>query len=172
MAMRMGNIVGEIKTFSRRPPVERVKVRVADVIAQAQMMVAPRIRQVGAQIDVQASSGELSVWADQQRLEQVLVNLLINALDAVGEVSDKRILVRVSDEVSQVSVCIRDSGEGIPEEVLAHLFEPFFTTKSAGKGLGLGLPISRMIISELGGRIEAQNQETGGAQFTVYLEKA
>ncbi|MEI7613307.1 MAG: ATP-binding protein, partial [Betaproteobacteria bacterium] len=171
MAVRMGNIVGEIKNFARRPPVERVKVSVADVIAQAQMMVAPRIRQVGALIDVQ-SSGELLVWADQQRLEQVLVNLLINALDAVGEVAGQRIHVRVSDEGHQVSVSIHDGGAGIPEDVLAHLFEPFFTTKPVGKGLGLGLPISRMIISELGGRIEARNHETGGAQFTVYLEKA
>ncbi len=172
MAMRMGSIVGEIKTFARRPPVERVRVRVADVIAQAQMMVAPRIRQVGAQIDVQLSCGELSVWADQQRLEQVLVNLLINALDAVGEVPDKRIQVRVDDQGRQVSVSIRDHGVGIAQDVLAHLFEPFFTTKPAGKGLGLGLPISRLIISELGGQIEAQNHHTGGAQFTVLLEKA
>ena len=178
MAVRMGHIVGEIKTFSRKPSVERLRLRVTDVMAQAVMMVEPRIRQMGATIDISSPDGELSVWADQQRLEQVLVNLLINgldamdALDAKAEAAARRLVVVISNLGREVSISIRDSGAGIPEEVLLHLFEPFFTTKTAGKGLGLGLPISRMIVSELGGRIDVRNNTNGGAEFIVILEKA
>jgi two-component system C4-dicarboxylate transport sensor histidine kinase DctB len=175
MAVRMGHIVGEIKTFSRKPALERQRLRVADVMAQAVMMVEPRIRQIGAQIEIRSPDGELSVWADQQRLEQVLVNLLINgldALDALAEAAERRLEVVISDLGREVSISIRDSGAGIPDAVMPHLFEPFFTTKTAGKGLGLGLPISRMIVSELGGRIDVRNSARGGAEFIVILEKA
>jgi two-component system C4-dicarboxylate transport sensor histidine kinase DctB len=172
MAVRMGYIVGEIKTFSRKPSVERLRLRVADVMAQAVMMIEPRIRQMGATIDISSPDGELSVWADQQRLEQVLVNLLINGLDALAEAGEKHLEVVISDLGREVSISIRDSGAGIPDDVMLHLFEPFFTTKTAGKGLGLGLPILRMIVSELGGRIEVHNNANGGAEFIVILEKA
>lgn len=172
MAVRMGHIVGEIKSFSRKPAVERVRIRVADVIAQAVMLVEPRRRQIDAHIEVLSDPEECYVWADQQRLEQVLVNLLINGLDAVAELVQRQVSVRVSHAAGQVRLSVHDSGPGIPQEVLPHLFEPFFTTKSAGKGLGLGLPISRMIVNELGGTIEAVNHETCGAQFTVILEQA
>jgi two-component system C4-dicarboxylate transport sensor histidine kinase DctB len=172
MAVRMGHIVGEIKTFSRKPSVDRLRLRVADVMAQAMMMVEPRIRQLGARVEISSPDGELSVWADQQRLEQVLVNLLINGLDALAEASEKRLVVVISGRQHEVGISIRDSGAGIPDAVMPHLFEPFFTTKTAGKGLGLGLPISRMIVSELGGRIEVHNNARGGAEFIVILEKA
>lgn len=172
MAVRMGHIVGEIKTFARKPPAERQMVRIGDVIDQAIMLVEPRRRQIKALIDAPAPPADIRVWADQQRLEQVLVNLLLNGLDAVADATDKRIGVAVTGKDNQVRIAIHDSGPGIPEAVLPHLFEPFFTTKSAGQGLGLGLAISRMIVAELGGRLDARNHESGGAEFTVVLEKA
>ncbi len=172
MAVRMGNIVGEIKTFARKPAVERLEVRVGDIIRQAVMLVDTHRRQVGGQIDVASIDDELIVWADLQRLEQVIVNLLLNSLDSVAEASEKRIEVSVTNGSSHVKITILDHGPGIPAEVLPRLFEPFFTTKSSGQGLGLGLAISRMIVSELGGRIDARNLEPCGAEFTVVLEKA
>ena len=172
MAVRMGHLVGEVKTFSRKPPTQRQKVKIAEVIDQALMLVEPRRRQIGATIEIPPVAAEIQVWADQQRLEQVLVNLLRNGLDAVAEAPDKSITVTVCGNDSQVLMSVQDCGQGIPDDMLPHLFEPFFTTKSAGQGLGLGLAISRMIVAELGGRIEARNQEAGGAQFTVRLEKA
>jgi two-component system C4-dicarboxylate transport sensor histidine kinase DctB len=128
-----------------------------------------------AATDAHFDADEQRVWADPQRLEQVLVNLLINAIDALAERCDKRIEITVGAvgaPVKQVCITLRDSGAGIPPSVMAHLFEPFFTTKAAGQGLGLGLPISRLIINELGGRIEAGNHPCGGAQFSVFLEAA
>lgn len=172
MAVRMGYLVGEVKTFSRKPPTQRQKVSITEVIDQALMLVEPRRRQIGASIEIPTASAEIQVWADQQRLEQVLVNLLRNGLDALAEASDRLIRVAVSDDDRNVQLSIHDFGPGIPDDVLVHLFEPFFTTKSAGQGLGLGLAISRMIVNELGGRIEVRNHPLGGAQFTVILEKA
>ncbi|MBK8743497.1 ATP-binding protein [Propionivibrio sp.] len=172
MAVRMGKIVGEIKTFARKPTVERLEVRVGDVIRQAVMLVDTRRRQVGAQIDVAPIDDGLMVWADLQRLEQVIVNLLLNSLDSVAEASEKHIEVCVTNENSHVRITIIDHGPGIAADVLPRLFEPFFTTKTSGQGLGLGLAISRMIVAELGGRIDARNLEPCGAEFTVVLEKA
>lgn len=172
MGVRMGHIVGEIKTFARKPPAERSPVRVSDAVFQAVMLVEPRRRQTLARIDVLPFHEEISVLADLQRLEQVLVNLLLNGLDAVVESSEKRIVASVVRENGLVSLSVQDSGSGIPHSVLPHLFEPFFTTKSSGQGLGLGLAISRMIITELGGHIDARNRVAGGAEFVVVLEEA
>lgn len=172
MGVRMGHIVGEIKTFARKPPAERSPVRVSDAVFQAVMLVEPRRRQTLARIDVLPFHEEISVLADLQRLEQVLVNLLLNGLDAVVESSEKRIVASVVRENGLVSLSVQDSGPGIPHNVLPHLFEPFFTTKSSGQGLGLGLAISRMIITELGGHIDARNRVAGGAEFVVVLEEA
>lgn len=172
MGVRMGHIVGEIKTFARKPPAERSPVRISDAVFQAVMLVEPRRRQTLARIDVLPFHEEISVLADLQRLEQVLVNLLLNGLDAVVESSEKRIVASVVRENGLVSLSVQDSGSGIPHSVLPHLFEPFFTTKSSGQGLGLGLAISRMIITELGGHIDARNRVAGGAEFVVVLEEA
>ncbi len=172
MAVRMEHIVGEIKTFARKPAAAKCAVDLADVIGQALMLVEPRRRSVGARIDGPEPSAGLRVWADPQRLEQVLVNLLLNSLDAVSDAPEKRVDIGVDSRGQQVCIVVRDHGPGITAEVLSHLFEPFFTTKSSGKGLGLGLAISRMIVAEFGGWIEAGNHEAGGAEFTVVLERA
>ena len=172
MADRMGRIVTEIKTFARKSPAELQKMRVADAIDQAVMLVEPRRRQVDALIEVAPFPQEWQVSADPVRLEQVLVNLLRNALDAVAELPVRRVTVAVLHQETGVEIAIRDTGPGIADEVFPQLFEPFFTTKSAGQGLGLGLAISRMIITELGGRLDAGNPDGGGAEFTIVLEDA
>jgi len=172
MAARMGRIVGEIKSFTRKPALERRPVNVAGLVVQALMLVEARRRQVSAQIDTQGVPDGLSVSADPQRLEQVLVNLLLNALDALAESGEKRVEVSASRADGRVRIVVRDRGGGIAEAALPHLFEPFFTTKAIGQGLGLGLAISRMIASELGGGLYGRNSEAGGAEFTVELEEA
>ena len=172
MIVRMGHIVGKIKNFARKPEITRRALRLADVIDQSLMLVEARRRQVKASIDTQGVPDGLQVWADPQRLEQVLVNLLLNALDALADSEERRVDVSASRIDGRVRVVVRDSGGGIAESVLPHLFEPFFSTKSTGQGLGLGLSISRMIASELGGSLDARNGVTGGAEFTVELEEA
>jgi two-component system C4-dicarboxylate transport sensor histidine kinase DctB len=172
MATRMGHIVGEIKNFARNSSPERRAVDVSGVVYQAAMLVETRRRHVGALIDTQGVAGGLKVWADQQRLEQVVVNLLLNALDAVAESGERRITVAAARDGGKVRILVGDSGLGIPQTALPRLFEPFFTTKATGRGLGLGLAISRMIVAGFGGGLDARNHERGGAEFSVTLEEA
>jgi two-component system C4-dicarboxylate transport sensor histidine kinase DctB len=172
MADRMAHIVGEIKNFARRPAADRSAVEVAGVVDQALMLVEARRKRAEACIDAHGIPGDVRALADPQRLEQLLVNLLLNALDAVSDTAERRVTVAAVRAGGQVRIVVGDSGAGIAAAVLPHLFEPFFTTKAAGQGLGLGLAISRMIATELGGRLDARNREAGGAEFTVTLEAA
>jgi len=172
MTDRIAAIVSEIKSFSRKSPAERQRVSIVTAVNHAVMLVEPQRRQLNAVVAVQPFQETLQVWADVVRLEQVLVNLLRNGLDAVSDQSDKRVTVTVLQQQAEVLILIQDSGPGIAEEVLPQLFESFVTTKPVGQGVGLGLAISQMIITELGGRLTARNPATGGAEFTITLEGA
>jgi two-component system C4-dicarboxylate transport sensor histidine kinase DctB len=108
----------------------------------------------------------LMVLGDQLRLEQVIVNLLRNALDATSAINKPEIEILLIGEES-VNLTVRDNGEGITD--LKELFEPFFTTKKPGDGVGLGLAISSGIVTDLGGRLVARNTEPRGAVFEVIL---
>jgi two-component system C4-dicarboxylate transport sensor histidine kinase DctB len=172
MAVRMAHIVGEIKNFARQPSAERSVVDVAAVVDQALMLVEARRKRAEAEIDTAGVPPGLNAVADAQRLEQVLVNLLLNALDAVAKSDARRVAVVAGRSGNRIWIAVRDSGPGIAEAAAPRLFEPFYTTKGAGQGLGLGLAISRMIAAELGGRLEARNLAEGGAEFTMTLEAA
>lgn len=172
MADRMEHIVREIKTFARRSSAELRATPVEAALHQALMLVEPRRRRLDAEIVIHPGPPDLKVLVDPLRFEQVLLNLLRNALDAVADRSGRRIQVDAEEGPGGVRIFVRDTGPGLPDEVLARLFDPFFTTKPAGQGLGLGLAISRMIMEELGGRIEARNQEEGGAEFALWLRRA
>jgi two-component system C4-dicarboxylate transport sensor histidine kinase DctB len=112
---------------------------------------------------------KIYVLGDILRLEQVLVNLIGNALQALEGVPDAQIEIAVVQSDDEVRLSVRDNGAGISPEYLEHLFEPFFTTKKAGQGLGLGLSISHRIVESLGGRLCASNHPDGGACFTLVL---
>jgi two-component system C4-dicarboxylate transport sensor histidine kinase DctB len=172
MADRMGHIVSEIKTFSRKTPAERSKICLADALNQALVLLETERRRVDASVEVLPYPNDLLIWAGPVRLGQVLVNLLRNALDAVADLPERRITVTVHKNGPQIAISILDSGPGIATETLPRLFEPFFTTKPVGEGLGLGLAISRVIITELGGRLDVRSPEGLGAEFTITLEAA
>ncbi|MBD3316834.1 MAG: hypothetical protein GF344_13690 [Chitinivibrionales bacterium] len=120
--------------------------------------------------------------ANKQQIEQVLVNLIKNAADAMDTDSNGSLLVRahqgaISTETGHIdptktdmiSIAVEDRGPGIEKGAMAKLFDPFFTTKEVGKGTGLGLSISRGIVEEHGGKIDCANREGGGARFVVAL---
>jgi two-component system C4-dicarboxylate transport sensor histidine kinase DctB len=170
----MGSIIGQLKSFSRksRDPVSAVDLSAA--IAASVMLLDNefRQRQVAIDIDIEAGAAGATVIGDSVHTEQVLINLLRNALDATEAVADparRRVLVRLGWTPGGAIVCIRDHGAGIAEDVAPHLFEPFFTTKSSSKGLGLGLAISSSIIQAMNGQLEARNHPDGGAEFIVRL---
>jgi two-component system C4-dicarboxylate transport sensor histidine kinase DctB len=115
--------------------------------------------------------------AEATRLEQVLVNLIANALDAMTMTAARahasgELTISIASDADDVSISVRDSGPGLTDEALAHLFEPFFTTKDQGEGLGLGLTISMSIVQEFGGTLSAHNRAEGGAEFIIRLRAA
>ncbi len=108
---------------------------------------------------------------DTVRIEQVLINLLRNALDAVEQAPEKTVRVLLEADAQHVRIHIVDSGIGLPQEVVKHLFEPFFTTKATGHGLGLGLAISSSIVQAMNGHLEARNNPESGAEFMVCIPR-
>ena len=176
LAERMGRIVSHIKAFSRKGDAARAAVSVDEAIRQALMLVETRRRQVGVTVTAPLVPADLAVWANAVRLEQVLVNLIRNAIDAMAETAQPEsaaVHVRVEPIENWVRITVRDVGPGIPSDVLPRLFEPFFTTKDDGLGLGLGLAISLAIIEDFGGRLVGQNADdgAGGAEFVIELER-
>jgi two-component system sensor kinase FixL len=121
-------------------------------------------------LDVDVAGGLPLVCGDRVHLQQVLLNLIINGMDALNEVSrqDRRVSVTARlDGAQTVEIAVSDTGHGISADKLAHVFDPFFTTKA--NGIGLGLPISRTIIETHGGRLWAETSNGGGAVFRFTL---
>ncbi|MBE0628288.1 MAG: two-component sensor histidine kinase, partial [Burkholderia vietnamiensis] len=131
-----------------------------------------------APLDLAGDYPELVARCEDLRLEQVLINLLGNALDAVGGAAAAAVVAAPAIDVTLVvsaatlSIEVRDNGPGIAPDLLPRLFEPFFTTKEMGRGLGLGLAISSSIASDAGGALTARNAPDGGALFVLTLRRA
>lgn len=175
----MAVLTGELKTFARKPDVERVAVSLNEAVAHARLIYDARIRDEGVRLDVNIAPGT-TVSAESSQLQQVIVNLLGNALDAVHDAPVRRIVIEAveaddadeADDAGRVRLTVTDSGAGIAPDVLPHLFEPFVTTKPRGQGLGLGLAITSRIVEAFGARITATNRDEGGAQFTIEFAAA
>lgn len=122
-------------------------------------------RRIRKELDAQLPE----IVGDPQQLQQVFLNILLNAADAIAEGGE--ITAKTSHDRHQktIAVEVRDTGKGIPAEVLEKIFQPFFTTKGKGRGTGLGLAVSKRIVEEHGGRIAAANNVSGGAAFTIVL---
>jgi two-component system C4-dicarboxylate transport sensor histidine kinase DctB len=168
MLTRMAALTGHLKTFARKSPGGlRERLDLAVVVDQALHLLEPRIRDERVSTALHLSRPAW-VRGDAIRLEQVLINLLRNALDAMRDKPLKRLEVRIEADAGQWRLSVSDTGGGIADEHLATIFDPFFTTKPVGDGLGLGLAISYAIVDELGGRLSARNR-AGGATFSLVL---
>ncbi|MEM5315333.1 ATP-binding protein [Paraburkholderia sp. JHI869] len=169
----MAVLTSELKAFARKPEVERVAVSLGEAVAHARLIYESRIRDEAVRLDVRIAPGT-TVYAESSQLQQVIVNLLGNALDAVRDASTRVIAMAAgeADAQGRVRFTIDDSGPGIAPEVLAHLFEPFVTTKPRGQGLGLGLAITSRIVEGFGAKITATNRDEGGARFTIEFAAA
>jgi two-component system C4-dicarboxylate transport sensor histidine kinase DctB len=162
---RMGLITGQLRQFARKADASPRAVPVAAAITAALFLVERRVEQERVSFRVSMRSPDVHALCDSNRLEQVLVNLFTNALDAMADSPTRELTVTIERTDDRVMISVADSGPGIPEEVRAHLFEPFFTTKPQGQGLGLGLAISEQIVREFGGvlRVEAGAGAIAGA---------
>lgn len=164
---RCKTITGGLLDFARHKEPRQSPVDLNDLIANTLPLVAHRARQEGVRISFAAPQGPVVVKADSDQIRQVLLNILINALDHLSPGGEVHVLTQRRGDHALVSV--RDSGRGIPPENLPRLFEPFFTTKLAGKGTGLGLAICQKIIDNHRGRIEVASQVGEGATFTFSI---
>jgi len=170
---RLGRIVAQLKGFARKPSVELAELPLALALRQAADLLAAKARGAGVEFLLPPVDPAFWVIAEDVRLQQVLVNVLSNAVDSMeGLEGPKRVEIVVQEEGESVSVHIRDHGTGLDEAVLPRLFDPFFTTKPAGQGLGLGLSITQAIMLTLGGAITANNHPDGGAVFTLRFQAA
>ncbi|NHC06658.1 sensor histidine kinase [Azonexus fungiphilus] len=169
---RTGRIVRQLKTFARKEAATPQPVAVAAAIEHALLLVEPRRRDSGARIELSQDEPDLCVVAEAGRLEQVLVNLMLNGLDAMHGQPAPSLEIAVARTGDSIRLSVRDHGPGIADEVRNHLFEPFYTTKPAGAGLGLGLAISLAIVDSYGGTLRTENAADGGAVFVLTLPAA
>jgi two-component system NtrC family sensor kinase len=176
-AFRCKAIVEALLRFARQSPrMKRAALALNDVVRESLTLVSYKYSVRDVQIRCQLRDDLPPVMGNANQLEQVLVNLLSNAFDAItsgaGHPGGAIDLVTTTSPDGWVELQVADSGSGISDAHLAKIFDPFFTTKEEGKGTGLGLAVTYAIIREHGGRIAARNRSGGGAVFTVALPVA
>jgi signal transduction histidine kinase len=167
---RISGIIRDLLDFSRRDGEGDLAGESSDlqlVVADAVNLVRPQKESRAVKIDVALASDVGKVVGPQAKLTQVVLNLLLNALDALAGSGEVHIDAR--RDADFVVLTVRDNGPGIPSEMLDRLFEPFTTTKPPGKGTGLGLAVSHALVEGMGGTITAENPAGGGAKFEVRL---
>ena len=167
---RMAEIGAQLKVFARRSGGQMVAVSLTAAVDAALAILAPRLKGAETRVVRDLPATDLLVRADAVRLEQVLVNLIHNALQAMEHQAEATVEIAAVRTGERVRLTLRDHGPGIADCHLNQVFDPFFTTKESG--LGLGLSISLRIVEEMGGRLTARNHPGGGAEFTLELNAA
>lgn len=164
---RMGRITTELKSFARRAPEQKPfemsqasPVLLQTAIANVCSLLEHRTRQEQVEIIVDVPDG-MQVHCDVHKLEQVLINLAGNALDAMKDSIEKKLRFFAHAKDGRACICVSDTGPPVPDAVVQRLFEPFFSTKTSGEGLGLGLVISSSIVREFGGQLRVSKAESG-----------
>lgn len=174
---RIGRLVGRLKRlssqlrlFASKPADILGSVELLRVVQELQQQLAPRLQEGGIVLSLEGLPASLAVAGDESRMEQVLANLLGNAIDALqGWPGPRRIEVAATVAGGRARVAIRNNGPLIPDNILARMFQPFITTKPAGKGMGLGLMVSAHLVREFGGTLSAHNLAPTGAEFVLDL---
>ncbi|MDK9707704.1 MAG: ATP-binding protein [Desulforhopalus sp.] len=169
---RMAQIGMQLKLFSKKSSGQIVTVPLHGVIDGALEILNPSLKKAGIEMYIKVDPADLEVRANHVLLQQVLVNLLSNALQAMeGQDDEKKIVIECTVNDHKVVIAVEDTGPGIAGENLRKIFEPFFTTKKSGQGLGLGLTISDRIVRDFGGQIVLV-QGKKGARFEFTLERS
>lgn len=164
---RITKIMNQLLSFARKRPVERRDMDLKPVVLDILDVLKERLLKHGISVQTSFASAVSRVFADQDQIAQVLLNLVINAIHAMPK--GGRLDVKLTTANPWVTLSITDTGCGIPEEHLPKIFSPFFTTKGVSEGTGLGLTVVHGIIQEHEGKIEVQSEEGKGTVFTVSL---
>ena len=164
---RIAKITSDLMNFARPTKPKKETIHLRDILGQVESVINARVSLKGILFNVNIPEDLPFVFADAKQIEQVLINLVINARHALEERGE----IDVGTEVvkNYVIVSVTDNGTGIKKENLPRIFDPFFTTKTEGKGTGLGLPISQRIIEINGGKIIVESEEGKGTSFHVWL---
>jgi C4-dicarboxylate-specific signal transduction histidine kinase len=165
-------IISHLRIFGRAAPVSVAPVDVDDVIERSLLLIHEQLRLRGIEVELDLCPDELIVLANPIQLEQVFINLLTNARDALEDAPRKTIRIASSQDGERIRIMFSDTGPGIPSDVAPRIFDPFFTTKEVGAGTGLGLSITYSILKEYGGEITVESTSGRGARFVVELPVA
>ncbi len=171
-AERAARIVRNLLTFARKGPTDVGDIDLNDIAQRATSLITYELRLRKIELDLRLSKGLPRVYGDRFQMQQAVLNLLTNAIQAVSRnPPDRPRVVRVTTAPRDGLVMLRvaDTGPGVPDDIASHIFDPFFTTKAPGEGTGLGLSITYGIVEGHRGRIEVQRGAEGGAMFTVTL---
>ena len=169
---RMASISRHLRNFARKPNEKLGAMAVKDVVEETLEIVSARLGTADATLIIDLQPDLPSVRGGPVRLQQVLVNILTNACDAVEGLGDRKIELSARKANGSVVIEIGDRGPGVPPAIMQRIFDPFFTTKGVGKGLGLGLSISYNIIKDFGGSLTVGQRDGGGALFRIELLEA
>ncbi|WP_440408855.1 sensor histidine kinase [Neorhizobium petrolearium] len=169
---RMASISKHLRNFARKPNEKLGAVTLDEAMRDTLEIVAARLKAADATLEIKIDPALPAVKAGAVRLQQVLVNIITNAADAVEGLDDRRITVSAGRDGDKVTVSVRDRGPGVAAAIRERIFDPFFTTKGVGKGLGLGLSISYNIVKDFGGSLSVADHPEGGAVFLIELQVA
>jgi len=168
-ASRAATIVQNLLMFARHYPPERRPCSLEEAVRRVIALKSYQLEEDKIQVALELGP-TAPVWADENQLQQVLLNLVQNAHQAMARQSGERTLtVRLRPRERHVAIEVLDTGPGIAPHLLSRIFDPFFTTKAPGEGSGLGLSVSYGIVGQHGGRLYAENRPGGGAMFVVEL---
>ncbi len=171
-AERANRIVRNLLTFARQGSPEKESVDLNDVVARTSLLISYELKLRGVELESRPSSDPVLVLGDRYELQQVLLNVVTNSVQALSDLEPgrpRRITLTTSRSDDQAWLRISDTGPGVPPALIPHLFTPFFTTKGPGQGTGLGLSLSYGLIESHGGRIFYQPAREGGAEFVITL---
>jgi signal transduction histidine kinase/ActR/RegA family two-component response regulator len=180
---RAAGLTHDLLAFARKQTLERTTVAVADILGGVERMVR-RVAEASIRLEVQLAPETGDVVADRHQIEQVLLNLAINACDAMdnrGTLSISAAIVELTGSAavqlgvragSYVRIAVTDTGTGMDDATRRSVFEPFFTTKEVGRGTGLGLAVAHGIVTQHGGQIDVASELGNGSTFTVFLPRA
>jgi two-component system, NtrC family, C4-dicarboxylate transport sensor histidine kinase DctB len=169
---RMARIIKNLKTAAHEEPIAVGPTLISPALNEALTMLDGRLRSRDVEVVTNISRDDLCVVGGDVRMQQIFLNLIGNAIDAMAEAPERRITISAEDSGEQVSISVADTGTGIAEPDFAFLFDPFFSTKKVGQGMGLGLFIAYGLIKQFGGDISVANNDDGGAIFSLSLVRA
>jgi two-component system NtrC family sensor kinase len=166
---RCGEIVKNLMTFARPTSMNREPADLNAILDRCVRLVQHQLKLKNIELHLQLSPDLALVRCDQGQIEQVVLALVINAIDAMSNGGNLFLSTRLVPDSTDIQIEVRDDGVGMPPDVLSKMFEPFFTTKEHGRGLGLGLAISRNIVERHAGKIAVTSEPGHGTTFLITL---